>query len=313
MRLPTGIERVLSIVKARRSERAGARYSGLGFIRLRDNVMQAIEHFQQAFSLHTRAGDVRGQATTHNLLANAYFDTGQRREAEYHYRQARDIFDKIGDIYNRAFADNNLGEIALYQGRLNEAMNSYQMAVQAIEQNGGSPYVLGVLHMNLATSSSAGAIATATGNADWTLPLSRPKRCDFFRNLHRHLAEAANKPRPDKAESSAARSGAGPQLEMRARRRRSGVLGQIATARPTTTRHMIVTTKFAVLQKWATITAARACTFHWRSLNHRQGAQSQLSLCWRNASRVRPLGAPLDLGDARSMNMKSRRENADNV
>jgi tetratricopeptide (TPR) repeat protein len=124
-------------------------HNGLGVICLRDDVLAAIEHFQQAFALYERAGDIPGQAKSHNLIANAYFKIGRWHESDYHYRQARGIFEKIGDIYNGAFSDNNLGGIALYQGRLNEALAFYRQALRALENIGGSVYVLGVLHMNL--------------------------------------------------------------------------------------------------------------------------------------------------------------------
>ncbi len=168
-------------------------HNGLGLIHLRDNIPAAIEHFQQAFALYERAGDIPGQAKSHNLIANAYIETGQWREADYHYRQARAIFEQIGDIYNGAFSDNNLGEIALYQGRLDEALTFYRQALQALERIGGSVYVLGVLHMNL------GHVFIRRGEIDQAFAelriaqehFEQAQVRDFLPELHRHYAEAA--------------------------------------------------------------------------------------------------------------------------
>ncbi|HOU12208.1 MAG TPA: tetratricopeptide repeat protein [Anaerolineae bacterium] len=167
-------------------------HNGLGVIRLRDDIAAAIDHFQQAFTLYERAGDISGQAKSHNLIANAYIETGQWREADYHYRQARAIFEQIGDVYNGAFSDNNLGEIALYQGRLDEALTFYRQALRALEQIGGSTYVLGVLHMNL------GHVFVRRGEIDKAFQelltaqehFEQAQARDFLPELHRHYAEA---------------------------------------------------------------------------------------------------------------------------
>jgi class 3 adenylate cyclase/tetratricopeptide (TPR) repeat protein len=167
-------------------------HNGLGMIRLREDVAASINHFQQAFTLYEAAGDIPGQAKSHNLIANAYIETGQWHEADYHYRQAREIFEKIGDVYNGAFADNNLGEIALYQGRLDDALTFYRQALQALEQIGGSPYVLGVLHMNL------GHVFIRRSEIDQAFQelriaqehFDQAQARDFLPELHRHCAEA---------------------------------------------------------------------------------------------------------------------------
>ena len=167
-------------------------HNGLGFICLRDDFAAAIEHFQQAFALYERVGDIPGQAKSHNLIANTYFETGQWDEADYHYRQARAIFEQIGDIYNGAFSDNNLGEIALSQGRLDDALTFYRQALQALEQIGGSTYVLGVLHMNL------GHVFIRRREIDKALRelhtaqehFEQAQARDFLPELYRHYAEA---------------------------------------------------------------------------------------------------------------------------
>jgi len=167
-------------------------HNGLGIIRLREDFAAAIDHFQQAFTLYEGAGDIPGQAKSHNLIANAYIETGKWDEADYHYRQARAIFEKIGDVYNGAFSDNNLGEIALYQGRLDDALTFYRQALQALEQIGGSTYVLGVLHMNL------GHVFIRREEIDKALQelqtarehFEQAQARDFLPELYRHYAEA---------------------------------------------------------------------------------------------------------------------------
>ncbi|MBN2392347.1 MAG: tetratricopeptide repeat protein [Anaerolineae bacterium] len=167
-------------------------HNGLGLVRLRDNTTMAIEHFQQAFILYVQAGVIPGQAMSHNLMASAYFDTGEWDQADTHYRQAREIFEKIGDVYHAIFADNNLGEIALYQGRLDEALAFYRQALRALELLGGSTYVLGALHMNLGhvfirrgeTDKACRELHTAQEHFE------QAQARDFLPELYCHYAEA---------------------------------------------------------------------------------------------------------------------------
>ncbi|HQE92504.1 MAG TPA: tetratricopeptide repeat protein [Anaerolineae bacterium] len=167
-------------------------HNGLGVIRLREDSAAAIDHFQQAFTLYEGVGDIAGQAKSHNLIANACFETGQWGEADFHYRQAREIFEKIGDVYNGAFADNNLGEIALSQGRLDEALTFYRQALQAFEQIGGAAYVLGVLHMNLGHVFIRRAEIDAAFQELQTAQehFEQAQARDFLPELNRHYAEA---------------------------------------------------------------------------------------------------------------------------
>jgi len=167
-------------------------HNGLGVIRLRDDARTAIDHFQQAFTLYEQAGDIPGQAKSNNLLANAYFDTGQWDKADYHYRRARETFEQIGDVYNGAFIDNNLGGIAINQGRLDEALTFYQKALEAMEQIGGSIYVLGVLHMNLGhVLIRRGEIENARAELQTGQEyFEKAQVRDFLPELCRHCAEA---------------------------------------------------------------------------------------------------------------------------
>src|SRR3954465_2705828 len=128
-----------------------------------------------------------------NQIANVYFDLSRWVEADRHYRLARDIFNRIGDAYNLVFLNNNLGGIALNQGRLDEALQFYNAALQSLAQIGGSPYVIGTLHMNLgATFVHQGKIGEAKEHLRQSREyFEQAKVRDFLPEMYRHLAEAA--------------------------------------------------------------------------------------------------------------------------
>ena len=168
-------------------------YNLLGHIsRLRGNSAEAIGHFEQALTLYQQAGNVRGEATTHNLIAYACLYTGRLRYGEQHGRLAREIFDKVGDVYNRAFVDNNLGEILLKQGDLDGALAAYREALHALEQIGGSSYVLGAIHNNLgATYIRRGEVDAAREHLRISQEyFDQAQARDFLPEMYCHLAEA---------------------------------------------------------------------------------------------------------------------------
>lgn len=111
---------------------------------------EAIQFIEKSLQLYAQADNTRGKAIAQNQLATVYFDRGQLQEADHFYRQAKDTFIQVGDIYNSVIADNNLGGIARNQGRLEDALQFYFQALHALETIGGSLWVFGVLHMNLA-------------------------------------------------------------------------------------------------------------------------------------------------------------------
>ena len=168
-------------------------YNLLGITSLRSDSNEAIAHFQRAFELYRRAGDVQGQATSHNLIANAYFNLGRWRRADFHYRQALRIFEQIGDIYNQAAAYNNLGGIAKNRGELEEALAYYREGLQLAEKIGGSAWMVGVFHMNL------GATFVLQQDSEQAYHHLRQSRQqydqvqskDFLAETLRYLAEAA--------------------------------------------------------------------------------------------------------------------------
>jgi tetratricopeptide (TPR) repeat protein len=160
---------------------------------MRGDGDKAIEHFQRAFDLQQRAGDIHGQATMHNQIANAYFAMSQWQEADRHYRQAHEIFDRIGDVYLCAVIANNLGGIARNQGRLDEAMTFYQESLNSLEQIGGSLFVLGVLYMNVgATFIRRREIDAARQHLRTSQDYYEQAQArDFLPEMHRYFAQAA--------------------------------------------------------------------------------------------------------------------------
>lgn len=168
-------------------------YNLLGITSLSSDSNEAIERFQRAFELYLQAGDVQGQATSHNLIANAYFNLGRWRKADFHYRQALRIFEQIGDIYNQAIAHNNLGGIAKNRGQFEEALDYYQKGLQLTEKIGGSTWIAGVFHMNLGATF---VLQEDTAQAYHHLHQSRRyyeqvQSKDFMAEALRYLAEAA--------------------------------------------------------------------------------------------------------------------------
>ncbi len=168
-------------------------YNLLGITHLRTNSQLAIESFQRAFNLYQAAGELYGQATSHNLVANAYFNLGHWRQADEHYRQARQLFDQIGDVYNWAMADNNLGGIALNRGHLDEALTFYREALLSLEKIAASDYVLGLIEMNL------GATYIRRRELDQAMHylqssqqrFAEAKTREFLPELYRHQSRAA--------------------------------------------------------------------------------------------------------------------------
>jgi tetratricopeptide (TPR) repeat protein len=132
---------------------------------------------------------------SYNGIANSYSDIGYWSEASDYYRRARDIFVQTGDELHRVFVDNNLGEIARNQGRLDDATAFYQEALQSAEQMGSSPFVIGVLHMNLGgTFVRRGNVDLAHAHLSLTREyVARLQARELLPILHQYLAEAALK------------------------------------------------------------------------------------------------------------------------
>lgn len=124
-------------------------YNLMGIVELRSESATAVERFQQSLEQYAALKDGYGQATSHNLLANGYFASGQWRLADHHYREALDLFTQIGTVYSQVLVNNNLGGIALKQGRLDTALDYYRRALTLLEQGGASPWVLGALRLNM--------------------------------------------------------------------------------------------------------------------------------------------------------------------
>lgn len=124
-------------------------YNLLGIIELRRNSGSAIEKFEESLHQYEKIGNIYGQATCHNLIANGYFAKGELSLADLHYRQSLDMFIQIGHVYNQVLGNNNLGGIAVRQGRLDAALGYYQQALRQLQQIHGSLWVLSWLHLNI--------------------------------------------------------------------------------------------------------------------------------------------------------------------
>lgn len=160
--------------------------------RSRGRAGEAATHFEEALALYKEIGNLQGQAQVQNSLASAYFDQGKWADADLVYRQAGHTFTQLGNIYNRIFVDNNLGGIALNQGRLDDALHYYRRALSALENIGGSIWVLGVLHLNLgATHIRRAELAVAFEHLyDSQRLFEQVQGRDMLAELHRRLAEA---------------------------------------------------------------------------------------------------------------------------
>ena len=159
----------------------------------RGNNVSARDYHQRALDLYRQAESVHGMAMSYNGIANVCFATGRWPEAYTYYRQAREIFDRTGDVLHQIFADNNLGGIALNQGKLDEAVQAYSAALHSLEQIGGSPYVVGVLQMNLgaAFGRQGGVEKSREHLASGLEYFTRANSRDYLPELHRRLAETA--------------------------------------------------------------------------------------------------------------------------
>lgn len=143
-------ERSLQVGTERNDIAVQARtYNLLGIIDLRRSSGSAIEKFEESLRQYERIGNVYGQATCHNLIANGYFAKGELSLADLHYRQSLEMFMQIGHVYNQVLGNNNLGGIAVRQGRLDAALGYYQQALRQLQQIHGSLWVFGALHQNI--------------------------------------------------------------------------------------------------------------------------------------------------------------------
>jgi tetratricopeptide (TPR) repeat protein len=122
-------------------------YNLLGVIHLSDTTQLAIDPLQRAIALYEQVGDIRGQATSFNLMAGAYFNLGQWDQAEAIIGSRVRFFEKVGDAYT-AFSPVTTGGHCVESGRLDDAQIFITGAGDA-RAEWGLPYVRGVLHNNL--------------------------------------------------------------------------------------------------------------------------------------------------------------------
>ena len=161
---------------------------------------------------------------------------GQWRESDDQYRQSLALFTQMGDLYNQVFVNNNLGGSALRQGRLQEALGYYQKAMRQLGQIGGSPFVIGALHMNLGnTRLQLREIDLAMEELRQALEsFNQAQARDFLPETYGYLAEASLLQNdPDAAEAHGQRSlEIAQELKMpREEGQSMRILGEIALAR----------------------------------------------------------------------------------
>ena len=161
--------------------------------RLRGEGAAAVQYFERSLELYSLSGDINGQARAHNLLGTVYFNRQDWQVAKQHFLAARQLAEAMGDIYLRAMIDNNLGWIALAQGKEQDALKYYRQGLAAMNQIGGSLYVLGAFHNNL------GAVFIRLKNVDLANEhlrasqeyFDRAGARDWLPELNRHKALAA--------------------------------------------------------------------------------------------------------------------------
>lgn len=143
-------ERSLRVAEKLGSVSVRARtFNLLGMIELRSSSGGAIDRSLEALRQYEATGDVFGQATSHNLVANGYFARGDLAQADFHYRKALDSFTQIGHVYFQVLVNNNLGGIAIKLERWDAALGYYQRALRQLEQIRGSLWVFGALRLNI--------------------------------------------------------------------------------------------------------------------------------------------------------------------
>ncbi|MBI4340071.1 MAG: tetratricopeptide repeat protein [Chloroflexi bacterium] len=96
--------------------------------------VQAIQWGQAGLLLSRRSRDLRQIAYAHNILANAFADTGKVKEAIAHRERAVRLYDELGDLQGQMVANNNLGSGYQLQGMLDRALHHYQASLQASER-----------------------------------------------------------------------------------------------------------------------------------------------------------------------------------
>src|SRR5207249_2491481 len=124
-------------------------YNLTGIIELRRDAAVAIERFRQSLSRYEQLGNLYGQATSHNLIANGHFALCDWTQADSEYRRSQDLFTQTGDTYNQVLVGSNLGGVALRRERFDEARAHYEGAVRLLERMGGSLFVSGGIHLNM--------------------------------------------------------------------------------------------------------------------------------------------------------------------
>jgi tetratricopeptide (TPR) repeat protein len=110
---------------------------------------QAINWGREAIALARRARDDRLLAYAHNMLSNAYIESGRLRDATRHLRPAVRLYHELGDYSGQASANNNLGSCYQLLGMYDAALYHYEMAELADERS-GDEIDSAIVHNNMA-------------------------------------------------------------------------------------------------------------------------------------------------------------------
>lgn len=113
-------------------------FNALGSIQLEiGQYDQALETFEQAFSVPNIPGDRIGKAKTLENLGRAYQVTGDRNKALKQYQLALGELRSIGAWSRQVYILNNLGLLATDLGLNNRALEYFQLAEGTLSNSGG--------------------------------------------------------------------------------------------------------------------------------------------------------------------------------
>jgi tetratricopeptide (TPR) repeat protein len=109
-------------VKPRFRDRRGWLYARLG------QYDRALDHGQQALTLHRESGNRGGAADTLDSLGFAYLLLGDLAQAKAHYEQAIDAYREIGGSFGEGSSLASLGDVLVREGHIAAARSRYLRA-----------------------------------------------------------------------------------------------------------------------------------------------------------------------------------------
>jgi predicted ATPase/Tfp pilus assembly protein PilF len=128
---------------------------------------------EEALTLFQRLDDVRGIASTHNLLGSVAKYQGDFPQAAGHFQQALAFFREIDDRPNAALVLNNLGAVEAERGDYDRAIELYEQSLAAKRELGDTQGIARTL-VNLGDlAQRQGDHARAATHFEESLPLLR--------------------------------------------------------------------------------------------------------------------------------------------